>query len=988
MRYPVDTSGPMERHRISLRGWFVSVLVATVGFGGSLHAQDDTVTYEVTFRGNWTLESTPGGVVGGAHFTTLIGAVHNSSVSFWSVGGTASTGVERMAELGITSTLRSEIEASTHYHAVIQESVSGGGTGSATFDLEIPDTHPLVTLSSMIGPSPDWFVGISGRSLQNPQGEWLTRLEIDLFPYDAGTEDGDGFSLSNDATSPQGVITSIKGTGKFSDEPMAYLTFVLDTSGQPPGRVTGVGVAPRVGELAVSWNAVSEADGYKVQWRTSGQAFDTSRQRTVSSGSTTRDTIPNLTAGTRYYVRVIATKSGADDGTASAEANGVPRASAPGRVTGVRVTAEVEQITVSWNAVADATGYKVQWRSGNQSFGATRQVVVTSGSSTRTTLTGLAGGTLYSVRVIATRAFADDGPPSTVATGTPRTRSRPPEASGQIGMRFLEIGETAQIDLADYFRHPESRALTFEATSDEAGIATVRTQGDVLTLRGVATGAASITVTARDSIGLTAEQRFDVMVGRVAFFATTSAAIPESGTARLTVRLSRPRTATTTLNWILGVDDDPDTPDADLQDHGGGNGSVVIPANRTDAIIELPSHDDNDIEPAREVFTVTLSAPAEHANDLALGRTTATVTINEGVCDRTPEVRDTLRGTDVCSAVSIEDLTGRTSLTLADQQVDSLQSLDFLGLGGLTALDISNNNLETLPSGLFLGLENLLNLRVDGNALAELDADVFGNLLALQRLRLDNNSLTELPGGLFHGVAHLVELQLQDNPGAPFALTVELERQDGNNAASGPATVVAKVAHGAPFAMSAAVSATNGELSLATQTVSPGAIFGSSTTVTQTVDGKTSVMLDEPPALPTSVCGDDSHPCFRGLTTAVGETLTLFTKVLPSNTPPTPELLADGDATNIDLSSLFSGEGVPFTYAAQSSDDSLLTVEVDDADLVLLPNDEGEDGEATVTVTATDAGGATATLSIVVTIDPRPSGFLRGWRNALIPRGS
>ena len=380
MRHVVDTSRRTGRRHTWVRRRFVSLLVATAGFGGCLHAQDDdTVTYEVTFKGNWTLESTPGGVVGGAHFTTLIGAVHNSSVSFWSVGGTASTGVENMAELGITSTLRSEIEASADYHAVIQEGVSGGGTGSATFDLEVPDTHPLVTLSSMIGPSPDWFVGISGRSLQNAQGEWLTRLEVDLFPYDAGTEDGEEFSLRNDPTSPQGVITSIKGTGKFSDEPMAYLTFVLDTSGQPPGRVTGVGVVPGIRELEVSWNAVSDAHGYKVQWRTSGQAFNASRQRTVSGGSTTRDTIPNLTAGTRYYVRVIATKSDADDGAASAEANGVVKAPVPGRVTGVRVTPGVEQITVSWGAVANATGYKVQWRSGNQVFGAARQAIVTGG---------------------------------------------------------------------------------------------------------------------------------------------------------------------------------------------------------------------------------------------------------------------------------------------------------------------------------------------------------------------------------------------------------------------------------------------------------------------------------------------------------------------------------------------------------------------------------------------------------------------------------
>ena len=55
------------------------------------------------------------------------------------------------------------------------------------------------------------------------------RTAWDLFPYDAGTEEGTEFSLSNAATSPQGAITSIKGMGKFSNEPIATLTFTLQS---------------------------------------------------------------------------------------------------------------------------------------------------------------------------------------------------------------------------------------------------------------------------------------------------------------------------------------------------------------------------------------------------------------------------------------------------------------------------------------------------------------------------------------------------------------------------------------------------------------------------------------------------------------------------------------------------------------------------------------------------------------------------------------
>ena len=43
---------------------------------------------------------------------------------------------------------------------------------------------------------------------------------MDLYPWDAGTEQGNDFSLTPDLdTVPQGVITSIRGTGRFTTEP-------------------------------------------------------------------------------------------------------------------------------------------------------------------------------------------------------------------------------------------------------------------------------------------------------------------------------------------------------------------------------------------------------------------------------------------------------------------------------------------------------------------------------------------------------------------------------------------------------------------------------------------------------------------------------------------------------------------------------------------------------------------------------------------------
>ena len=199
-----------------------ALLVITPAQGNAQSA-----TYRVTFQGTWTTTVTPGGVPSGAHFTTLIGAVHNDSVTFWSSGGTASAGVKAVAELGTTGAFKSEINANTNAVAVIEKSLPSGGTPTATVDFTVTTAHPRVTLLTMVAPSPDWFVGVSGLSLLDAQGDWLALHTVDLFPYDAGTEEGTEFSLSNTATSPQGTITSIKGTGKFSDEPIATLTFTL-----------------------------------------------------------------------------------------------------------------------------------------------------------------------------------------------------------------------------------------------------------------------------------------------------------------------------------------------------------------------------------------------------------------------------------------------------------------------------------------------------------------------------------------------------------------------------------------------------------------------------------------------------------------------------------------------------------------------------------------------------------------------------------------
>ncbi len=194
-----------------------------------------TATYTATFTGIWNTQSTPGGVVGGAHFTTLACAVHNSDVTFWESGSMATPGVELVAEIGGTSRFQSEVSAAgANAKRGFDVSLGFSTVGSKNFEVEFAKSHPLFTLLSMLGPSPDWFVGVSGLSLLDGQGNWRSSHSVDLFAYDAGTEDGENFQLDNSATNPQGTITSLRNKGRFSNVPIARLSFTLKTPPPPP----------------------------------------------------------------------------------------------------------------------------------------------------------------------------------------------------------------------------------------------------------------------------------------------------------------------------------------------------------------------------------------------------------------------------------------------------------------------------------------------------------------------------------------------------------------------------------------------------------------------------------------------------------------------------------------------------------------------------------------------------------------------------------
>ena len=380
------------------------------------------------------------------------------------------------------------------------------------------DTEPTADVAVTVAGHAGTDVTANPATLTFTSTTWSTAQTVTVTAGDDADTTDDTVALTHSAASAD------SGYGGIAIDEVAVTVSDNDTA-----RVTGLTVTPGDARLVMNWTAVDNATGYKVQWKSDGQDYNTTnRQFAVTSGSTTSHTITGLANGTEYTVRVSATRTGANDGPPSAEAKGTP--AAPGvtvsktaltvteqdttgdsytvvldteptadvavtvaghagtdvtanpatltftsttwstaqtvtvtagddadttddsvalthsaastdndyggiaidevavtvrdndtaRVTGLTVASGNAQLAVNWTAVDNATGYKVQWKSGGQDYNTTnRQATVTPGTDTSVTITGLANGTEYTVRVSATRTGANDGPPSAEVQGTP-----------------------------------------------------------------------------------------------------------------------------------------------------------------------------------------------------------------------------------------------------------------------------------------------------------------------------------------------------------------------------------------------------------------------------------------------------------------------------------------------------------------------------------------------------------------------------------------
>ena len=87
-----------------------------------------------------------------------------------------------------------------------------------------------------------------------------------------------------------------------------------------------------------------------------------------------------------------------------------------------------------------------------------------------------------------------------------------PEPVDSIPAQTLVTGDSVTVDVIAFFTDPNNDELTYAAATSDAGVATASVSGSMVTINAVGAGAATVTVTASDPDGLSADQAISVTV--------------------------------------------------------------------------------------------------------------------------------------------------------------------------------------------------------------------------------------------------------------------------------------------------------------------------------------------------------------------------------------------------------------------------------------------------------------------------------------------
>ena len=187
-------------------------------------ANEATAEYRLIFDALWSQQSHPNEFPldppNEARWSPVAGLTHNSSVRLFNDGDIVSQGLVNISQSGSRDPLDSELAAVVNspagefYIESLTRVRPSPDTISTTF--KVTESHSLVSVTSMIAPSPDWMVALRDYNLfQN--GEFVESAIAQFIPYDTNSDSGETFRSDNQPTVPQGGIFEITD-GLLADE--------------------------------------------------------------------------------------------------------------------------------------------------------------------------------------------------------------------------------------------------------------------------------------------------------------------------------------------------------------------------------------------------------------------------------------------------------------------------------------------------------------------------------------------------------------------------------------------------------------------------------------------------------------------------------------------------------------------------------------------------------------------------------------------------
>ncbi len=423
------------------------------------------------------------------------------------------------------SSNRRVVRVETSGSTLVLRVVLRKGTAEVTVTATDPDSLTAqYTFAVMVGNREPVSVG-RFPDLELKEGDRLT-LSIDRYFSDPDRDDLEYTAHTSEpgiagATTRGGSVTL---TGVSEGGTTLTLT-ATDPEGLAATQTSAITVVEREGDAPVPVGAIPAqtiAEGAVRTFAVSGYFRDPNGDPLTYS-ATSGD--PGVATASVSGTRVTLT------GVASGRTSLTVTASDPGGLstairTSVTVTAQgqgpvrtgsipAQSVEIGQTGTLSVAPYFQDPDGGSLDFAATSanpSIATAAISGSDLSLTGVSEGTT-TVRVTATDS--DGLSVSQTVSVRVEPQARNPIPVGTIPAQSVEVGSVVTFSAAPYFREPAGASMRFDASISDATIATISTSGSNVTVRGVAEGRTTFTITATNAERLSATQSttVDVVAG-------------------------------------------------------------------------------------------------------------------------------------------------------------------------------------------------------------------------------------------------------------------------------------------------------------------------------------------------------------------------------------------------------------------------------------------------------------------------------------------